>query len=309
MDWLYKITVTCFAASYLVVLALEVSRVFFKAKLRWYARIGFTLAGLFAHSVYLFYQGKLEIANNGIWLSNWTGWCYAAAWILVVVYLWVSIRKSKSVVGVFLVPLILLLIGLGILLVGQDPFTVSEAKTGWNMVHGISLLLGTVSVLLGFIFGLIYLIQAKRLKQKKDPWKLFRLPSLEWLHRCSERSLVVSTILMGAGLISGCAINLVQGSANQGPTIAWSNPVIWSSAILFVWLLIVSIINTLYRPLQQGRKIAYIMVCSFICLALEIALVLMLGHAAGQKSSGQLLDTLFARHAIVESAEPVEANQ
>ena len=50
MDWLYKISITCFAASYAIVFVLEVSRVFFDVALRKFVRVGLTAAGLFAQA-------------------------------------------------------------------------------------------------------------------------------------------------------------------------------------------------------------------------------------------------------------------
>ena len=287
MEWLNKISVTCFAASYLVVFGLEVSRVYFKAKLRPIARIGFAVAGLFAHTVYMLYQGNVEISETGIWLSDWQAWSYAAAWVLAAAYFWFSIQKSQSVVGLFVLPLVLLLIGIGIYQGDQNSFTVSEAKSGWNAVHGFSLLLGTVSVGLGFTFGLIYLIQANRLRRKKVQSKLFRLPSLEWLQRYSHRSLIASAVLMGLGFVSGIAINLIQRNGLEGPAIAWSSPVIWTSAILFVWLLAISLLGSFYKPAQQGRKVAYLVVSSFLFLIFELAIVWMAGHAANDSPKPQ----------------------
>jgi len=57
--------------------------------------------------------------------------------------------------------------------------------------------------------------------------------------------------------------------------------VIWSSAVLFIWLLVVVAINFLYKPAQQGRKVAYLMVSSFLFLLLELVLVWGVGHATG----------------------------
>lgn len=285
MEWLNKISVTCFAASYLVVFGLEVSRVYFNAKLRPIVRIGFAVAGLFAHTVYMLYQGNVEISQTGIWLSNWQAWCYATAWVLAAAYFWFSIQKLQSAVGLFLLPLVLFLIGIGIYQGDQNSFTVSEAKSGWNAVHGFSLLFGTVSVGLGFTFGLIYLVQANRLKRKKVQSKLFRLPSLEWLRRSSHRSLIASAALMGLGFVSGIAINLIQRNGLEGPAIAWTSPVIWSSAILFVWLLAISLLGSFYKPAQQGRKVAYLVVSSFLFLLFELAVVWMAGHAAADSPS------------------------
>ena len=57
---------------------------------------------------------------------------------------------------------------------------------------------------------------------------------------------------------------------------------IWSSAILFVWLLVVVAVNFIYKPAQQGRKAAYLMVSSFLFLVLELVLVWVVGHATGE---------------------------
>lgn len=280
---------TCFAASYLVVFALEVSRIFFDAGLRKFLRIGFSAAGLFAHTVYLFYQGKLELDSTGVWLSSWFGWCLAAAWILAAAYLWISIRQSKSVMGLFLLPVILALIGVGQQFGSQNVFSVDRAKTIWNMVHGSALLLGTAIVALGFVFGIVYLLQASRLKRKVVPSKHFRLPSLEWLQRSCEVALIVSTLFLAIGLVSGIALNLINRSANvemgTRGTIEWSDPVVWSSAVLFLWLLVSAIFNVCYRPARQGRKVAYLVVTSFLFLVLELGIVWWAGHAVGKPNS------------------------
>jgi len=288
VDWLDDISITCFTASYLVVFALELSRVFFDVSLRKFIRVGLAAAGLFAHTVFLFMQGKLELDSGGIWLGSWFGWCLAAAWILAAAYLWISIRQSKSVIGLFLLPVVLVLIVTGIQFGSENQFSVGRAKTIWNMIHGSSLLLGTAIVALGFVFGVVYLVQANRLKKKIHQSKHFRLPSLEWLQRSCEISLVASTILLAVGLVSGIAINLINqvGKVDQmsAGTIAWSDPVVWSSAILFTWLLAVLIFNTFYQPSRRGRKVAYLVVTNFLFLVLELSIVWWVGHAVTEKS-------------------------
>ena len=282
LDWLYKISITCFAASYLVVFGLEVSRVFFQAGLRKYIRLGFAAAGLFAHTVYLIMQGKLELDATGIWLSSWSGWSLAAAWLMALAYFWISVRQSKSVIGLFLLPVVMILIAVGIRLDGGAAFSVGRVKSIWSMVHSSTLLLGTAIVALGFVFGVVYLIQASRLKRKIVASKLFRLPSLEWLQRSSEVSLIASTLLLGGGLISGIALNLVNQAAHaevSTGTIAWSDPVVWSSGVLFLWLLSAALFNVFYQPARQGRKVAYLVMTSFLFLVLELGIVWWVGHA------------------------------
>jgi ABC-type uncharacterized transport system permease subunit len=295
VDWLQNITITCFAASYGLVLILEISRVFFDLSFRKFICVGFAAAGLFAHTVYLILQGRLEFNSTGIWLGSWFGWCLAAAWIVAAAYLWISVRQPKSVIGLFLIPLVMALIAIGTRFGTETKFSVGGAKTIWNMVHGSALLMGTAVVALGFVFGVVYLVQAGRLKRKLPQSKYFRLPSLEWLQRSSEISLVISTLLLALGLISGIAINLISQTGEQpnaSGSIAWSDPVVWSSSILFLWLLAVSIFNFCYQPARRGRKVAYLVMTSFAFLVLELGIVWWVGHAT-DKSAGTTSDTSF----------------
>ena len=284
MEWLQKISITCFAASYLVVFGIELSRIFFQMDLRRYIRIGFTAAGLFAHTVFLAYHTQLSADTPGLWLGSWFGWCLSGAWVLAAVYLWLSLKKPNSLIGVFLLPITLLLVWLGNSFAGEQPFDPSRAKSVWSMIHGTSLLLGTVIVALGFAFGIMYLVQSRRLKQKRSG--SLRLPSLEWLNMSAERSLIASTAFMCGGLASGVALKMVhQSTNNPGASIPWSDPVIWSSAVLFLWLLAATIINVFYKPARRGRKVAYVAMISFVFLMLELVIVWQVGHATSEQTA------------------------
>ena len=289
MEWLQKISITCFAASYLVVFGIELSRVFFQLELRRYIRIAFTAAGLFAHTAFLAYHTQLSFDSQGIWLGSWFGWCLSGAWVLAVVYLWLSLRKPHSLIGMFLLPVTLLLIWFGNSFSDAAPFSPGRAKSVWDMVHSFSMLLGTVVVALGFVFGIMYLIQSRRLKQKRTG--SFRLPSLEWLNMWAERTLIGSTVLLCGGFASGIALKMVQqtstpSSAVGEGSIPWSDPVIWTSAVLFLWLLTATIISTFYKPARRGRKVAYVVTISFLFLMLELVIVWQVGHATEQQAFG-----------------------
>ena len=218
MDWLHKISITCFAASYGVALALEISRVYFRLRFQRYVAVIFAAAGFFAHTVYLGLQTQLDLGLSGVWLGSWAGWCLSGAWVLAAAYLWYSVRKSETVVGIFIIPLVMLLIGVGTYLQSADAFSTSQAKSMWSMIHGSALLLGTVIVSLGFAFGIMYLYQADRLKRKLLTSELFRLPSLEWLQVAMERALWISALMLGLGLVSGIVINSINNEAGRFDT-------------------------------------------------------------------------------------------
>ena len=75
MNWLTKISITCFLASYLVVLGIDLLRLWMsRSVIRSTIKIGFLLAGFFAHTVFLGYHTNLTLDRSGLWLGSWFGW-------------------------------------------------------------------------------------------------------------------------------------------------------------------------------------------------------------------------------------------
>ena len=68
----------------------------------------------------------------------------------------------------------------------------------------------------------------------------------------------------------------------------WTDSVVVSSAVLLVWLLAATLFEWLYKPAQQGRKVAYLTVASFVFLAFVIAVLFAGGseHAKPANSAG-----------------------
>ena len=64
------IHIFCFFASYLVVLGLEVSRLFFRMPVRLVVMLGFAAAGFVAHTLYL-WHGR---GRGALPLSSWHDW-------------------------------------------------------------------------------------------------------------------------------------------------------------------------------------------------------------------------------------------
>ncbi|MDH3717042.1 MAG: cytochrome c biogenesis protein CcsA [Planctomycetota bacterium] len=262
------ITVTCFAASYAVALACEVTRLFFRSGVRGALMLTFAGAGLVAHSLYL--AARLTSYGGGP-VAGWFEWFLLAAWILAAAYLYLTFYHPRNPFGLFILPLVLGLIALGYVFRFEGAFGGARL---WGLVHGLSLLMGTVVVLIGFVAGLMYLIEANRLKHKRPPAGRFRLPSLEWAEKVNGRTLVFSTILLGIGVLSGLALNAINHS--QGAmALPWSDPVVWSSGLLLAWLLAAAAFNFVYRPARRGRKVAYLTLASMIFLLLALGVILL----------------------------------
>jgi ABC-type uncharacterized transport system permease subunit len=261
------ISMTCFVASYLVALALEVSRLFLRVSVRTAIALAMALAGLFAHTVYLLNHMR-DSAAAGDMPFSWYHWCLMAAWVIAAVYVGSALAHPKTSFGVFMLPIVLLLTAVAYPFRDQAPFTRGDGYLYWGRMHGMLLLAGTVVVLLGFLSGVMFLIQAYRLKHKLPPRQGMRLPSLEMLQKLNRRAVVFSACLLAGGFLSGVLLNVARGA------FSWFDPLIVSSGILFLWMVVVVVIELTYPSARRGKKMAYLTVASFLFLALVLGMVL-----------------------------------
>ena len=274
--FLSGITITCFAMSYAIALVLECSRLFFRVPARHALTAGITLIGVLTHTVFLVARASNEVSGRTP-LANWYDWCLMVAWVLAAVYLAYSVRRPTASMGLFLLPPVLMLIAVSTWGLEPDQPASANAKNLWTTVHGGALLLGTVSVLVGFSGGLMYLIQSYRLKHKLPPRPGFNLPSLEWLGRINERSLIVSSILLSVGLLSGMILNAYR-SSREVISVPWRDPIVWTSGLLIAWVASVALFNAFYKPARVGRKVAYLSLANFCFLGL-VLYILMSGYS------------------------------
>jgi ABC-type uncharacterized transport system permease subunit len=271
MSLLSGISVLCFAGSYTLVLLLEVVRMFYRPGLRPGVAIGLTSVGLLAHTLYL---ARRAFTASGAPLSSAFDWYLLAAWGLVVVYLYLSWYHRKMSIGLFVLPLVLVLIGLAEF-ASREPFPQSHAGQIWGMIHGIFLLLGLLALTVGFVAGLMYLLQSYRLKHKLPAATGPRLPSLEWLEHVNSRAILISALMVGVGFASGIVLNMISHHIKIDE-VPWSDPVIWSTAVMFAWLFVAALFSVAYRPARSGRKVAYLTVASFALLAVSIGVRMLL---------------------------------
>ncbi len=275
------ISTTCFAASYAVALLLELIRLWRGGRVSRRMAMGFTAVGLLAQTLYL---GRRAMMAQSVPLSSAYDWYLVAAWVLIAVDLYLTGFHPEVPHGIFILPLALGLIGAA-QFASKKPFPQTEAAQFWGMIHGTFWLLGTVAVMVGFVAGLMYLVQARRLKQKLPAAGGLRLPSLEWLQRVNGRAIFVSVLMAGIGTLSGIVLNLVNQGQKQDE-LPWSDPIVWGSAGMFGWLLAAALFSAFYRPARQGRKVAYLTVANFLFLAIFLVLRLIGAGEHGGKPRG-----------------------
>ena len=263
-EFVSGISIVCFAASYAVALACEASRPVFRSGLRGAAMIAFATAGLVAHTLFLVWRGASESTAP---LSSPFDWYLLAAWVLAAGSLWLTLANPRTPVGLFLLPVVLALVGAATL-ASREPFLQSPASRVWGRIHGSFNLAASVSVAVGAVAGLMWLIQAGRLARKQPPARGFRMPSLERLAHLTHRSLAVAAWTAGAGFVSGIVLNAVNRRHGLIETVPWTDPVVLRMGAVVVWLIAAdALAHAARRRPDGGRLTAWLSLASLAILA------------------------------------------
>lgn len=269
---------TCFLIAYSVVFVLEIARWRLAAtgNVGWWTRaalIGAASISLFTHTLYLL--DRVFLATSGTtstWAISWHDWGILSAWTLALAYVWLLIRRSENWIGIFVLPFVLMLIGVAIVL---SPKTLESANsaTGWRLLHGVAMMVGTMLVSLGFAMAAMYFLKTWRLKNKRSSRSRFQLPSLEYLQSFGKNCLLGSAASIGFGMVSGVIMNLTRDGR-----VEWLDRGILFSAGLFVWLVIASAIQWQLSRRGSGDATAWMNILSFLIVAAAVALVLSTPH-------------------------------
>jgi len=261
------INILCFAASYAVALGLELLGLWSRLQIRRVALLTMASAGLVAHTWYL---GQQVAATPSAPLATHQDWYLLAAWALAVIYLAAKFYYRKSSMGLFLLPVVLGLIAASHF-ASTVPLASANASRLWGRLHGLFLMLGTVAVLLGFVAGVMYLIQSYRLKHKLRTWQHLKLPSLEWLEQANSRSLGAAALFVGGGFFTGVLLRLGQTEGQN--LVPWTDPVVLALGSMLAWLMVAEAFRVVYPAARRGRKVAYLTVAAFVFLLLALGAV------------------------------------
>ena len=267
-DFISRISVVCFAASYAVALGFEVTRLWFRSGVRGVTMVGFATAGLLAHTLYLFWRAATVTALP---LSSAFDWYLLAAWLLAAGSLWMTLSNPRTPVGLFVLPVVLGLIGAAELS-SREPFPQSPATQTWGVIHGSFNLAMSVSIVLGGLAGGMWLIQAGRLARKQAPLQGFRMPSLEKMSLWASRMVVIAACAGGSGFLSGMILNAVNRRRGLLETVPWNDPVVLRMGTLVVWLIIAAAISRLFSHRPEGRRVTAVL--SLVSLAMLTASIL-----------------------------------
>lgn len=274
--FLRNVTLFCFLASYAVTAIFEALRLVRRTTVNRFIRVGFALAGLLAHTAYLY--GQSQKANLPPLLSSSHDWMLVLAWLAMLFYILLTTFDRDLAVGPFLLPVVLVFI-VASNFVSKTPNSVLDAAHGWKMLHATLLVLGTAGVIVGFVLSLMYLVQHRRLKHKQSLVNGLTLPNLESLARWNWWAVVISVPLLTMGMATGVGLGW---HARKVQPLSFTDPVIVGNgvgwlvmAVFFAWLVLTR------RP--KGKQVAWLTVLAFGFLLVTVISLQML--------SGTTLDT------------------
>ena len=264
LEFVSRISVVCFVASYAVALACEASRLLFRSGVRGAVMVGFAAAGLVAHTAFLLWRAASEAA---IPLSSPFDWYLLAAWVLAAGSLALTLANPRTPIGLFILPVVLALIGAATLS-SREPFPQSPATQVWGVIHGSFNLAASLAVAAGAIAAVMWLFQAGRLARKQAPMRGFRMPSLERLFETTLHAMTVAAWTAAAGFTSGIILNAVNKRRGLLETVPWTDPVVLRMAMLVSWLIVAAVIARMVRRRPGGaRTIVWLSLVSFAVLA------------------------------------------
>jgi ABC-type transport system involved in cytochrome c biogenesis permease subunit len=251
----------CFGASYAAALASELAGGLVSAKLRRTLSLAFATAGVAAHTIYL---GHRAVGSRICPLTTIYDSLLVLSWVLAVTYVSVHWYQPRVTVGIFALPLILGLIVFAAYLGDAGRRVLDGWARIWGPVHGGLLAVGAVAVFVGFVAGVMYLVQVYRLKAKHLPSQLVDLPSLELLERINHQGITVAFPLLSVGLAIGLMLALELRRAGD-TNIRLLDPKVISGVL--VWIAFAFLLKVRSNPEFRGRKVALLTIMGF-CLLL-----------------------------------------
>jgi ABC-type transport system involved in cytochrome c biogenesis permease subunit len=263
-----RLTVLCFAGTYGLALASDLARFAVRWPGRWYATVGLTVLGWVVQTAYLanlWHSGGPPVQTPFESLL-------VLSWVLAGIDIYLLVHAPKTgAAGLFMMPVVL---GLIVAALGTSRAgwvgglgSGSPVVTFWGMAHGILLLAGSVCSCVAFAAGLMYLVQADRLKHKRPPRFGIALPSLEQSERLNRGAIIVAFPLLTAGLVIGVILT-VAVQRSEGAAIGWGDPKVISTLVM--WVAFAVLLHARFRPAMRGRRVMVLSIVAFLFLAFSL---------------------------------------
>jgi ABC-type uncharacterized transport system permease subunit len=181
------------------------------------------------------------------------------ALLISTAFLLIAWRYRTLSFGIFALPLAFLLTVVPAL--GPDKYTFSspEIRSGWVFIHVTAVLAAYAALIFSLTASLLYLIQERRLKNKRSPGFLDWLPPLETMDQIAHITLVLGFCCMTIGLFAGSLIAQESFGAAY-----FADPKIWLSFLM--WGFYVGMLFIRRSTGLRGRRAVYLSSLVFLAM-------------------------------------------
>ncbi|HEV2577082.1 MAG TPA: cytochrome c biogenesis protein CcsA [Acidobacteriaceae bacterium] len=171
--------------------------------------------------------------------------------LLGAAFLVLAVRYRTVSFGIFLLPVAALLTVVPAFRPGAELLNYPLLHTGWLFLHVALLLAAYAALLISLIASVLYLVQERRLKQKRTSQARSWLPPLETTDQIALKSLLFGLPCMTAGLLIGSVVAL----ETIGPRFFADPKVLLSLAM---WVVYIAMIFIRRHSGLRGRRAIYL---------------------------------------------------
>lgn len=205
-----------------------------------------TWSAFFAHTIFFFlrffevtYLPLVSLFESMSFLS----------WTLIVIFLWLESKYQLKSLGAFILPLALFILLCGSLFSKDVGSSQPILKSYWFLIHVGLAFLGYAAFATAFDFGIMYLLQERELRLKKQGLLYYQLPALELLDTLCYQSIMVGFVCLSLAIISGA----VWANSAWGSYWTWQPKQTWS---LVTWLVYATCLHSRLFIGWRGRRMA-----------------------------------------------------
>ncbi|MGK7396479.1 MAG: cytochrome C assembly family protein [Candidatus Cyclobacteriaceae bacterium M3_2C_046] len=222
------------------------------------------LAGLLAiHAVEI---ATRHIALKTIPLSSVHDAFSFMAFSVLLVYMIIELSIKNKGSGIFILSFAFIFELISTFSIDWKPETNELLQQTSFAIHASVSIMGYSALALSALYGLMYIIQNKNIKERKLGKLFNQLPALTYLEKMSMRSVTIGIILLGIGILQGH----IQALKIIGTF--WPNDL---KVILtdVIWIFYVMVFVLAKATRWRGIYVAYFFIYGFLTLILTVSIV------------------------------------
>lgn len=226
------------------------------------------VAAALAHT---FVIGMETMAVGHVPVAGATSAISTFVWLLALAYLYIEMTTDERAMGVFIMPLLVLLQSIPAFRPGvEDRAAILQGPLFG--IHVSSLLFAYASFALACVIGITYVLLFKEIKAKHLGFFYARLPSLQVLDRMNQRAIAVGWLFLTVGIVVGVVFvaQAQRGYAAGDPRVqamSVQDPKIFMA--LVCWLVYSFELFAARRIGWGGRRAAYLSALGFAIVLLN----------------------------------------